>query len=285
MRARAALEVARGECGRSVIVRLRSDGPIVLRPTPGASDPGGEVWSSPCDAVRVRRAAAAAGPLGGDDLRLDIRVDAGASLVLGDVSASLVLPGPHGKRSHMGITARVESGGWLGLLSEPVIAARGCDHRMTTDVELGSGAGLVVREELLLGRHGEEPGSIGQRLRVCCEGRVVYDQEIRLGANTPGWRGPAVTGGRRAVGSVLLVGIGVGSAGGVQGGLPPDTALMEMGADVAVVTAVAGDSLTLRRRLDAVGLTLFRAPVTRPSDELLLAASPGAPSRSGRGGS
>jgi urease accessory protein len=145
MRARAALEVARGQRGRNVIVRMRSDGPIVLRPTPGASDPGGEVWPSPRDAVRVRRAAAAAGPLGGDDLRLDIRVDAGASLVLGDVAASLVLPGPHGERSHVGITARVEAGGWLGLLSQPVIAARGCDHRMTTDVVLGGGGGLVVR--------------------------------------------------------------------------------------------------------------------------------------------
>ncbi len=52
------------------------------------------------------------------------------------------------------------------VLPEPVIAARGCGHLGDVRVELGPGARLVLREELLPGRHGEQPAAVVQQLRV-----------------------------------------------------------------------------------------------------------------------
>lgn len=93
MRARAQLAVEHvtgpGGKDRSRISRLRSDGPLVLRPTiaTGASPP--RPWDlGETGAVRVARTAGAAGPLGGDDLRLDVDVGPRAALVLKDVSAT-----------------------------------------------------------------------------------------------------------------------------------------------------------------------------------------------------
>ncbi|MFF1759533.1 urease accessory protein UreD [Streptomyces sp. NPDC058266] len=90
-------------------------------------------------------------------------------------------------------------------LPEPVLAAGGCDYHVTTYIDLMPGARLLLREELLLGRHGETPGACRQRLRVRRSGRAEYDQELILGTDAPGWQGPAVTGGRRALGSLLVV--------------------------------------------------------------------------------
>jgi urease accessory protein len=260
MRAHAVLEVARDSRGTNAITRLRSDGPIMLRPTP-CSPADAALWRWPDDTVQVCRAAAAAGPLGGDDLRLDVRVGPESSLVLSDVSATLALPGPHGLRSHMRLAAEVGPGGFLALQSQPLIAATACDHRMITEVDLAADARLIAREELLLGRHGEEPGSIGQRLRVCRDGRPVYDQDVVLGVDdVPGWRGPAVAGGRRAVGSVLLVGLPADASNVQENDLDDDTAVMHIGAGCVVVTSVAPDRLTLRRRLDGALRRVQRAP-------------------------
>jgi urease accessory protein len=249
MRADARLEVARhGDLG-SRVTRLRSDGPIVLRPRIlGAGDPH-DVWQTP-GAAWVSRAAGAAGPLGGDDLQLGVDVGPGAALVLTDASASLALPGPYAGRSRSRITARVGSGGCLALLAQPVIAARGCDHLGVTTIELSAGARLLVREQLLLGRHGEDPGTIRQRLRVRLDGRPLYDQEVVLGRGAPGWRGAAVTGGRRAVGSVLIVDDRA-CPEPPDTDLPPDTSIMSVAPTALLVSSVARDGLALRQRLDA----------------------------------
>jgi urease accessory protein len=250
MRAHARLEVTRNGDAESTVTRLRSDGPIVLRPRIAGDGNPHDVWENP-GAVWVSRAAGAAGPLGGDDLRLDVEVEAGAALVLGDVSASLALPGPHGQRSFTRNTVRVGAGGCLSLLAQPVIAARGCDHAMVTSIDLAAGARLLVREQLLLGRHGEVPGTIRQRLRVRLDGRALYDQELVLGTGALGWRGAAVTGGRRAVGSVLLVDDTTGRwPEPPHADLPPATSIMRVAPAAVLVNSVAPDGLVLRQRLD-----------------------------------
>ncbi|MFD5470367.1 urease accessory protein UreD [Streptomyces sp. NPDC127105] len=244
---------------RTRISRLRSEAPLIWRPTiPSAVEPAGR-WNPP-GAAHVALAAAAAGPVGGDHLRLDVEVAAGAALVVRGVAATLVLPGPHGRPSHTETRLRVAPAGTLVWLPEPVIAAGRCDHYATTRIELEPGARLLVREELLLGRHGETPGTVRQRLRVTLAGRPLHDQEFAVGPDVPGWRGPAVTGGRRTLGTLLVVAPG-------SPALPPapptaDAAVMPLSPGVTLLTALADDALTLRRYLDR-GLTGLPTPGSR----------------------
>ena len=65
----------------------------------------------------------AAGPLGGDRLRLEIEVGAGALLDVRSVAASLALPGAGGAQSRLEVTARVEVGRAAALV------ARAADRR------------------------------------------------------------------------------------------------------------------------------------------------------------
>ncbi|MFJ2716025.1 urease accessory protein UreD [Streptomyces sp. NPDC087437] len=260
MRAHARLEVTadRDRSGRvrTRISRLRSDAPLVLRPT-AAVEPSGR-WN-PHGAAHVALAAAAAGPIGGDHLRLDVEVAAGAALVVRSVAATLVLPGPHGRPSRTETHLRVAPAGTLVWLPEPVIAAGRCDHHATTRIDLEPGARLLAREELLLGRHNETPGTVHQRLRVTLAGRPLHDQEFAVGPDVPGWHGPAVTGGHRALGTLLV--IAPDSPPDTRPNSSPtltptptdadaDTAVMRLTPTATLLTVLADDALTLRRHLD-----------------------------------
>ncbi|MFF4790504.1 urease accessory protein UreD [Streptomyces sp. NPDC001276] len=253
MRAHARLEVTadRDRSGRvrTRISRLRSDAPLVLRPT-AAVEPTGR-WN-PDGATHVALAAAAAGPIGGDHLRLDVEVAAGAALVVRSVAATLVLPGPHGRPSRSETHLRVAPAGTLVWLPEPVIAAGRCDHHATTRIELEPGARLLAREELLLGRHGETPGTVHQRLRVTLAGRPLHDQEFAVGRDIPGWHGPAVTGGHRALGTLLVItpDSPADTCPADPAPTDADTAVMRLTPTATLLTALADDTLTLRRRLD-----------------------------------
>lgn len=264
MRAAAHLAVARaaanGVAG-SRITRLRSEPPLVLRPThPSGPEPLG-CWNLQRQLpARVSLAAGAAGPVGGDELHLSIDVEAGAALVLRTVSATLVLPGPHCQPSRSEVTIRVAAGGILVWLPGPLIAARGCHHHTVTRVMVEPGARLLVREELVLGRHGEQPGMIRQRLRICIGAHPLHDQELSIGPGAAGWDGPAVTGGHRAVGSLLVIDPDL-SAGGHQplsDATSADTALLPLSGPAVLVTALADDGLALRHRLDT-GLARIEA--------------------------
>jgi urease accessory protein len=236
---------------------LHSGAPLVLRPTrPDGNDP--PLW--PLDRlVRVHLAAAAAGPLGGDDFALDVHVGAGSALFLKEVSATLVLPGPRGGQSRLRIAIHVQNGGTLVWLAEPVIAAAGCDHRHDIDVTLGRTARLLMREELLLGRHHEPPGRISQRVRVRRDGRPLYQQELELGGDTDAWQGPSVIGNAKCVGTVLVVDPDRDNNPADARILGADSALLPLAGPGAVVTALAGDTVQLRRLLEA-GIGRLGAP-------------------------
>lgn len=247
----------------SRIARLHSDSPLVLRPTiPVKAEPMGHWHRDGATPVRVSLTAGAAGPVGGDDFRLDIDVEADASLILRSIAATLVLPGPLGEASRLETSVRVAAGGVLVWMPRPTIAARNCRHHSITTVMLEPGASLLLREELLLGRHGEQPGDFHQRLRVCLGDRTIYDQELVVGPGAAGWRGSAVIGSHQAVGSVLIVDpewdrdpayLDVATTSDV-----PDTVLLPLSASAMLVTSLAPDGLALRQRLDA-GVAMVEA--------------------------
>jgi len=231
----AARVVAEADAGGVTRLRvLRSAAPLLLRPTPAG----------------VYLVGGAGGPLGGDDLRLQIEVGAGASLTVRTAASSVILPGPHGGASRFEIEATVGHNGFLCWLPEPTVAAGRCCHRACARVITDARATVVWREELLLGRHGEAPGSYDSAVALDIGSRPVLRQNLSIGGLAPGWSGPAVTGDCRAVGSVVVV-----DPAWIDE--PPPSVMLDRRASVLAlpgpavqVTALADDAVDLRRLLD-----------------------------------
>ncbi len=232
--------------GRSRVTTLRNDPPFTFRPIPDGPDPGGVVW-----------VGTAAGPVGGDDLRLRVDVGPGAELRLTSVAASLVLPGPLGEASTTVVTVDVADGARLWWCPEPAIIAAGADHRADTVVRLGDGAELVWVDEVVLGRYGETAGRLRSRVRM--EGRAGAPLLCSgLDTGRPGWDGPSGLAGCRAVGQVVLLGPPAERV--LASGPPPvvDGARLALSplAGGGAVAAVAGPSTLDVRRAVADLVTL-----------------------------
>ncbi len=255
-RARVAVEAAGHEGCR--LSCLRSDGPLVLRPTPGA----------------VYLVGAAAGPIGGDDLRLEIDVGPGAELTLCTAAAAVVLPGAG--PSQLVIEARVGEGGSLRWLPEPTVAAARAVHVTRTRILAGVGARLLWRDEIVLGRHGEEGGSVSARLSVDLDGRPLLRHRIDAGPEHPEWATTAVGGGARCAGSLLAV--DPAWANGEPG--PPGPIMLEAGTaavlplagPAAHAVALAPDARTLRRMLDGGQAAMANPSPSRPTTNVRLTA-------------
>lgn len=233
--------------GPSVVSVLHAEAPLLLRLT-RRKEP--EPWNV-ADPARVSLTAGAAGPIGGDDYRLDVEVGAGSTLVLGDVSPTLLLPGCDGAPSCYTVVARVAEGATLIWLAEPLIAAAGCRHTQRIEVDLHPSARLVLREELLLGRHGETCGNVVQHCVVRRGGATLHRADLAVGPAAPGYDGPAVLGGVRAVGSVLAVDPGWQGRPPAGRVLGDGAAVLPLAGPAALITAVAADNLALRRDLTA----------------------------------
>lgn len=232
MRARATLTAEVDGHGVTRLTRLRSEAPLVLRETAGA----------------VYLVGGAGGPLGGDDLALDVDVGPGAVLTIRTAAASVALPGP--APSSVRVTARVAEGGRLEWLPEPVVAARGCRHHMETVVTLATRARLVWWEQIVLGRHREASGSILSRFSADVAGRPLLRHELALGPGHPAAGSTAVVGEARAVGSVLLVDPRWTTDLPPAATLGATAALLPLTGPALQVVALAGDTIALRRSLD-----------------------------------
>jgi urease accessory protein len=223
--------------GRTRASVLRSESPLLLRRTGARTGAG----------LTVHLVGGAAGPLRGDDLRLDLEVGPGAWLEIRSVAASLALPGPPGRpASRIAVCATVADGGTLRWLPEPLIAAAYCHHVSTTDVRVAAGGTLVWRDELVCGRHGEDPGDARADITVRHAGATLYRHELAIGPAAPGWSGAAVLGGGRAVGSVLMVGSDL-PAPGIPG---EDAAIMALAGPGVVAMAAGRDIRDVRAVLD-----------------------------------
>ncbi|GLW08610.1 urease accessory protein UreD [Microtetraspora sp. NBRC 13810] len=228
MTAHAAIAAEMGGRGRVVLSTLRSAPPLTLRQT------GPE---------RVHLVATAAGPLGGDRLRLDVRVGPGARLEVASVASTLVLPGRG--ESVMVVEAHVEAGGRLVFTPEPTVLAAGCRHRMVVRLTLAAGASAVWREEIVFGRYGEAPGRCHSRFDAVHDGRPLLRQEFVVG--DPAVDGsPAVYGDARCVGSVLFAGDEPRPLAAEVG---EGRAVLPLAGPGTLVSALAPDAVRLRERL------------------------------------
>ncbi|MER6944922.1 urease accessory protein UreD [Nonomuraea sp. NPDC000554] len=224
--------------GRTVLSRLVSAPPLTLRQTgPHA----------------VRLVSTAAGPLGGDDLELHLDLAPGTTLDVGSVAATLVLPGDG--ESSMRITATVGESAVLRFTPEPAVLAAGCAHRTHVRLTLAENARVLWREELVFGRYGEAPGRCHARFDAALAGRPLLRQEYTVGDPLLD-RSPAIYGDARCIGTTFLT-------------VPPDdtpspnahprndgsilgdgVAVLPLAGPAVLVSALAGDAVELRRRLE-----------------------------------
>ncbi|MFI9270892.1 urease accessory protein UreD [Kitasatospora sp. NPDC052896] len=205
--------------------------------------------------AEVALVGAMAAPLGGDRLAVAVRVEPGARLRVTSVAATVSLPGAGPEPAHYDVDLRVGEGAELDWLPEPVVAAAGSRLLLRTRITLAAGARLRFREEQVLGRqhdwavHGA-PGRLTSRLTVCQDGLTVLDQQTDLGPGASGWDGPAVLGGRHALGQLLSVGLPPAPAEQRAAPAAGECALLDLPGHAArQLVALAPDALALRAML------------------------------------
>jgi urease accessory protein len=233
--AEAAIVAEADAAGRTRLPVLRSQAPLVLRRTPDA----------------VYLVGGTAGPIGGD--RLDLRIDVrdGAALRVRTAAASVALPGPDGVESVLTVTATVGRGARLEYLPEPVVVSAGARHATIIHVTLAEDAFLLLRDELILGRHGEPGGAARTSLLADYAGRPLLRHALEVSGTDGVSLGPAILAGHRAVGTALRAGPALSTD--TEDHTGPDVAVMPLAGPGILVTALAHDAVTLRERLRLPG--------------------------------
>jgi urease accessory protein len=223
--------------GTTVVNQLGSTPPLRLMPTP--------------DGVFI--VGAAAGPLNGDRISLEIEVAPGTELTIRSAAASMVWPGTSPVASQFTIRASIGAGGRLNWFPEPIVPIAGSLHRVTAAIEITRGGAVAWREEIMLGRHGEDSGELSSRLEITSTGRPLLRQEVVVGASAH--NSPAVLAGHRATGSLTVFApelVQLDPELSIQTAGPEgEMAVLELETGGRQIIAAAGGATHLRRLLDA----------------------------------
>ena len=132
--------------------------------------------------------------------------------------------------------------GWLWL-PEPLIAAARCRHTTLSTVDLDGAAELIWREELICGRHGEEPGDVRLSTVLRRDGRPLHRSDVAVGPGAPGWDGPAGLGGARALATIVKTHDDTAMS-------TPTSAVMALAGGGTVATVLGRDLIETRRITD-----------------------------------
>jgi urease accessory protein len=133
------------------------------------------------------------------------------------VAATVALPGA--ATTHLRIEAVVGAGGRLVLDEGALVVAGGADIVRRTTVELAPGAVAVLRDVVVLGRHGEPPGRLDAVLRATGPAGVLLHDGLRLGPESAGRHARvALDPGERVAGTVAL--LGAAAEGGDADAMP-----------------------------------------------------------------
>ncbi len=150
-----------GRDGATVLRTIRAHGSLAVRRTGPA---------------RVHLVGAAAGPLGGDLVRIRLRVGAGAALAVRSAAATIALPGRDGGVGRLVLETEIEDRGLLECALEPLVVCREAVVHSRTRVGLAGSGRLQLVGQVVLGRHGEQGGRWTGRITVDRDGHPVLRQ-------------------------------------------------------------------------------------------------------------
>jgi urease accessory protein len=196
------------DVGADRAMRWRAEPPVVLRRT----GPG-----------RVHLVQAAGGPLGGDELELRLRLAAGAELTVCSAAATVAQPGrPGSGAARWTVIAELAEGARLRWWPEPTVVCDGAELHAGLRLELAGGAAALIREEVVLGRHGQRGGRYRGELSADHAGVPLVRHTTLLDGADAALTGPAGTAGARVVSTVLGAGTEPVPAGCPTTGERPD---------------------------------------------------------------
>jgi urease accessory protein len=164
---------------------------------------------------RVHVVQSAGGPLGGDELALDVRLGVGASLQVRSAAATVVQPGSPPAPAWWTVAADLDDAAMLDWCPEPTVVCDGAELHSSMIVRLRRGARAMLREVVVLGRAGQRGGRFRGEFTVEREGVPLLAHTLLLDGADLVLAGPAGTGDARVVGMLAIVGEGIG-------GLPQD---------------------------------------------------------------
>lgn len=199
--------------------------------------------------------------LGGDHVVVSVRVEAGCALTLTDVGGTVAYDGD-GQECRWDADVRLDPAARLTWAGLPFVVARGADVRRTTTARLGAGAGLTLRETVVLGRSGERGGRMVLRTDIADDVGPILVEELTAAGNRPV---PGVLGGHTVIDTLTAV-RGTGDEG------PPDPGLLP--ALGGVSGDGAGEAVTLRLERGGT-LTRWLGPATHLSPLVNSAAPAG----------
>ncbi|WP_166845740.1 urease accessory protein UreD [Isoptericola sp. BMS4] len=209
------------------------------------------------DRAEVALVATGAVLLGGDHVVVRVRVGAGCALRITDVGGTVAydadgVPSRWDVEIELDDDARLE---WYGM---PFVVCDGADVARSTTARLGPRAGLVLRETVVLGRHGERGGRVVVRSAVSDDTGPLLVEDVDVCGAAPV---PGVLGGHRVL-DTLSVLDGTDeragsdrswSSGALAGALPAGATTMHLECG-GTVTRWLGDAAHLspiERRLGA----------------------------------
>ena len=202
--------------------------------------------------ARVALVATTATLLGGDVMDLRIRVGAGQRLELEDVAATVAYDG-RGRGARWSVDITVDSGATLVWHGEPLVIADGADVARSLRCDVARGGRVLMRDVVVLGRHGERGGSLRCRTSICHDGVPLLIEDLDL-ASAPGGgarEDPGTMGHHRVAETIICLAEPVPRPEAIEGDA---TALMQL----------AGPGLLARR----LGATTHGSPLDATWDLL-----------------
>jgi len=179
--------------------------------------------------------------LGGDAVRLDIRVASGCTLTIEDVGGTVAYDG-EGRAASWNVDVVLGDHTRLVWRALPFVVADGAEVTRSMTLSLGAGASALVRETLVLGRTGERGGSIASRLSVRDADGPLLVETLRARGDEPV---PGLLGPHRVVDSVLAVGGEGRAASGLQDHAITGATLLGLERGGCLMRALGSDAHTV----------------------------------------
>jgi urease accessory protein len=142
--------------------------------------------------------------LGGDVLDLEVAVGPGLRLDLGDVAGTVAYHG-RGRSAQVRAHLQVAAGATLVWAGEPLVVSEGAQVERLLIADVDKGGRLLVRDQVALGREGEEGGSLWCRTELAYAGQPTLVETLDLRGRREREE-PSVLGVNRVIDTVTAVG-------------------------------------------------------------------------------